>query len=219
MTPAGRIAEDTWERIKLSWALNIRFGEETLTDLLSLEFTRLISTRRVQLRKSTKSEESVKGTDLEIRIHAGGGRRAILAAVQAKRLFPSRRYEHLNAKTKSTNKPQIDTLETCPRCMGAIPLYIVIQLRGWNQWDINLALLPSTRQEATRVYSCAKLEYPACDPHTRMPQLPFNPYFRRCVTLVLPFRLPKGTWLQESRRRPTGLVQTTIVSGLRIRCA
>lgn len=64
MTPAERIAGDTWERIRLSKGLSVRLGEETLTDLLSLDFTRLMSDRRARLWQTTKAMESKQGTDL-----------------------------------------------------------------------------------------------------------------------------------------------------------
>ena len=42
MTPAEKIAEGTWERLKLSRGLKVRLGEETLTDLLAIDFVRSI---------------------------------------------------------------------------------------------------------------------------------------------------------------------------------
>ena len=78
MTPAEQIAEDTWGRLKQSWEVKVRLGEETLTDLLILDFTRLME-NRTKLFQSTKIQESRRGTDLEIRIHAGGNRAAAFA--------------------------------------------------------------------------------------------------------------------------------------------
>ena len=46
MTPAEKIAADTWERLKLSRDLRVRLGEETLTDLLALDFVRLMKVVR-----------------------------------------------------------------------------------------------------------------------------------------------------------------------------
>ena len=40
MTPTELIAEDTWWRVKESWDHGVRLGEETLTDLLILDFMR-----------------------------------------------------------------------------------------------------------------------------------------------------------------------------------
>lgn len=124
MKAAARIAEDTWERVGLSWEHNVRLGEETLTDLLALDFVRFMSNRRTKLLQTTKLQESTQGTDLEIRIKVGHGR-AILIAIQAKKLSSSGRYESLNAKVKSSNLPQIDVLENYSRKVRAIPLYLL----------------------------------------------------------------------------------------------
>ena len=138
MTPAERIAQDIWERIGLSWNHDVRLGEETLTDLLSLDFTRFVSKRRVKLLQTTKADESKRGTDLEIRMNVGGGR-ALLISLQAKKLFPTGRYESLNAKPRPSNLPQIDVLENYSRNVRAVPLYLLYNhvdkwtaLMGWH---------------------------------------------------------------------------------------
>ena len=125
MKPAEKIAKDTWERIKQSrsWDVQVRIGEETLTDLLVLDFIRLMKSR-AKVFQSTKTQESKQGTDLEIRIHAGGNR-ADVFAVQAKKLYRSERYDHLNARVKSSDFFQIDILETYSQSVGAIPLYLL----------------------------------------------------------------------------------------------
>ena len=123
MTPAEKIARDTWERIKLSCQVRVRLGEETLTDLLALDFVRLME-GRARLFQSTKKEESRQGTDLWILIYAGSNR-ALAFAVQAKKLYPSNRYEHLNARVKSSGPFQIDILEEFSGSVGAIPLYLL----------------------------------------------------------------------------------------------
>ncbi len=75
---------------------------------------------RTRLFQSTKSQESRRGTDLEIRIHAGGNRAAAFA-VQAKKLYQTEGRYRLDAKAKS----QIDILETYSRSVRAIPLYLL----------------------------------------------------------------------------------------------
>ena len=124
MKPAEQIAEDTWGRIKQSRDLRVRLGEETLTDLLILDFIRLMKSR-TKLFQSTKTQESKRGTDLEIRIHAGGNRAAVFA-VQAKKLYRSERYGALYAKAKS----QMKILEKYSRSVGAIPLYLLYNYVG-----------------------------------------------------------------------------------------
>ena len=123
MTPSEKIAADTWERLKLSRDLRVRLGEETLTDLLALDFVRLME-GHARLFQSTKKEESRQGTDLWILIYAGSNR-ALAFAVQAKKLYPSNRYEHLNARVKSSGPFQIDILEEFSGSVGAIPLYLL----------------------------------------------------------------------------------------------
>ncbi len=123
MTPSEKIAADTWERLKLSRDLKVRLGEETLTDLLALDFTRSMKDN-ARLFQCTKAQESVVGTDLWILIYAGSNR-ALAFAVQAKKLYPSNRYEHLNARVKSSGPFQIDILEEFSGSVGAIPLYLL----------------------------------------------------------------------------------------------
>ena len=123
MTPAEKIAHDTWERLSLSRDLRVRLGEETLTDLLALDFTRSMK-GRARLFQCTKAQESIEGTDLVILIHAGGNR-GFRFAVQAKKLYPSNRYEHLNARVNSSCSFQIDILEEFSRSVGAVPLYLL----------------------------------------------------------------------------------------------
>lgn len=119
MTPAEQIAEDTWGRLKQARDVQVRLGEETLTDLLILDFTRSMK-GRTRLFQSTKSQESRRGTDLEIRIHVGGNRAAAFA-VQAKKLDQAKGCYRLDAKAKS----QLDILETYSQSVRAIPLYLL----------------------------------------------------------------------------------------------
>ena len=121
-TPAEKIAEDTWDRLKQSWDLNVRLGEETLTDLLALDFTRL-TPGHSKLFQTTKGDESKRGTDLEIRIHTGGNR-AVLFAVQAKKLYKTRRYDALT-QGKSSDRSQIKILKEYSDTVGAKPLYLL----------------------------------------------------------------------------------------------
>ena len=125
MHPAERIAADTWERLKLSRELRTRLGEETLTDLLVLDFVRSMK-GRAKLYPSTKAEESRQGTDLVILIHAGGNR-AFTFAVQAKRLYLHEtrdRYDSLNANVKSGSS-QLDILDEYSQKKRAIPFYLL----------------------------------------------------------------------------------------------
>ena len=121
--PAERIARDTWGRLKLSRELQTRLGEETLTDLLVLDFVRLMDCR-AKLFQSTKIQESKRGTDLEIRIHAGGNR-AIAFALQAKKLNRDERYVGFKAKVNSHKPLQREVLENYAETVCAVPLYLL----------------------------------------------------------------------------------------------
>lgn len=123
MTLTEQIAEDTWSMLKQSWEWKVRLGEETLTDLLILNFTRFMP-NHYKLLQTYKKEESRIGADLEIRVYAGHNR-ATVFAVQAKKLSRSGRYESLNAKVKSSGFFQIDVLERYSQHVGAIPLYLL----------------------------------------------------------------------------------------------
>jgi hypothetical protein len=57
-TPAERISEDTWNRLKQAQELEVRLGEETLTDILSLDFARLAGTHEIKLFQTPKPEEA-----------------------------------------------------------------------------------------------------------------------------------------------------------------
>ena len=136
MTFTEKIAEDTWWRIKQSWDLGVRLGEETLTDLLVLDFMRFRPSH-YRLFQSTKRGESRRGTDLEIRIFSGGNQAAVFT-VQAKKLYQSKepsqseRYYHLKAKVRSGSF-QIDIFEDYSRQVGAIPLYLLYNYVAWQE--------------------------------------------------------------------------------------
>ncbi len=125
MTFTKKIAEDIWWLIKQSWEYDVRLGEETLTDLLALDFVRF-KPGNYRLFPSTKQEESKRGTDLDIRIYDAGTKAAKLA-VQAKKLYPAKRKPSQigTYRLYSKEKSQMDTLERYSRKEGAIPLYLL----------------------------------------------------------------------------------------------
>ncbi len=171
VNPAEQIAEITWERIKQSRDVRVRLGEETLSDLLILDFVRLMG-NRTKLFQSTKIQEARRGTDLEIRIHKGGNR-AIAIVVQAKKLYPSQRYDDLNAKVKSSRCFQIDVLERYARSMCAIPLYLLYNYvdlpdlqshwhccKPLDQRQLGCTLVPSWNiRRAIETHGCRKFDW------------------------------------------------------------
>ena len=123
MTPAERIASDTWRRLGQADLLGARLGEETLTDLLVLD---MLPHRRMNafcIYHPTKQQESLSGADLLIciRYADGSGRRL---ALQAKKLYPNGRYSAL-AYRNSSRTCQIDVLDRFARRWGAVPAYLL----------------------------------------------------------------------------------------------
>ena len=123
MTPAERIASDTWRRLGQADLLGARLGEETLTDLLVLDMLPHRSTNAFSIHHPAKSQESLIGADLLvcIRYPSGSGRRL---ALQAKKLYSTGRYGALNHKDISGTY-QIDKLDKFARWWGAVPAYLL----------------------------------------------------------------------------------------------
>ncbi len=127
-TAAEKIAADTWDRIKYSREFNVRLGEETLTDLLTLDFKRFTPSH-LSLIQTTKLNESKQGNDLEIRIQIKNTK-AIVFAIQSKKIYESGRYNTLNYKSSSIY--QIDILEKYSKKTKSIPIYLL-----YNYIDIH----------------------------------------------------------------------------------
>lgn len=58
------LARETWHRLQNAGDLSIRFGEETITDLLLLDLRRM-KPLTAEVIQTSKSQESVSGTDFE----------------------------------------------------------------------------------------------------------------------------------------------------------
>lgn len=123
-TPAERISEDTWNRLKQAQEFEVRLGEETLTDILTLDFARLAGPQEIRLFQTPKPKEATQGTDLEVFLNTGRGT-AIRYAIQAKKLYPGKGYIHINAKAGKSGRYQIDLLEGHAKSVGAIPFYLL----------------------------------------------------------------------------------------------
>ena len=123
MTPAAKISSDTWRRLSLAQSLGSRFGEETITDLLVLEMLQYQRSNAFRVFHPNKILESKWGADLLVWIlrRSGGSR---FLAIQAKKLYPSGRYEALNHRSSSGVR-QIDLLEDFACQFNAIPLYLL----------------------------------------------------------------------------------------------
>ena len=120
---AERIAESTWNRLREAQQLYVRLGEETLTDLLVLDF--LVSApNNIKFVQTTKPQEAVQGTDLVVYVRRDANK-ADIYAVQAKRLSVTGRYDSLNHRSGQMQQWQIDVLERYAEEQKAIPLYLL----------------------------------------------------------------------------------------------
>lgn len=113
------LARETWNRLHDASDLSIRFGEETITDLLLLDLRRR-KPLLAEIVQTSKSKESISGTDFEWWL--GSDRIGwIRFAVQAKKLdFKSMRYVFTH---KVNGILQIDLLERYAKANGATPIY------------------------------------------------------------------------------------------------
>jgi len=111
----------TWERLRDAGTLRIRFGEETITDLLLLELKR-IGSGQIHIIQTPKYVEQTSGTDWEWWIgqdRLGWWR----FAIQAKKLDSNtRRYDGLGHKVGGIT-PQMELLRQYAEVNHAIPLY------------------------------------------------------------------------------------------------
>lgn len=97
MTPAARVASDTWNRLRRARSLGARLGEETLTDLLVLDMLPHGTSNGFGIKALDKQQEAKFGADLWIWIrYPHDGYRRLL--VQAKKLYHNNRYHALNYK-------------------------------------------------------------------------------------------------------------------------
>lgn len=114
------LARDTWERLRDSLSLQVRFGEETITDLILLELKRSHAPGIVVL-QTNKTAESTQGTDWEWWVGSDDSG-WLRFAVQAKKLdLITGRYGALGHKVGC--EMQIDLLERFAHANQAIPLY------------------------------------------------------------------------------------------------
>ena len=170
-TAAERIAESTWNRLGESWRLHARLGEETLTDLLVLDFLPSALRYNVKVFQTTKHKEAVQGTDLEVWVRCDDNT-ADIYTIQAKKLHEGR-YNCLNVR--SGNSRQINILEDYARTLRAMPLYLLFnhvdgKSGGTPHWhccqqpmdkkQFGCTLVPSWRiREAISKRGCRTFDY------------------------------------------------------------
>lgn len=114
------LAQDTWENLREAKLLSVRFGEETITDLLLLELRRK---GFIGFRQTGLHHESKYGTDFECWVGSDDSG-WVGYAVQAKKLdFGTGTYRNLGHMVKGAGKRQIDILKTYATSRGLIPRY------------------------------------------------------------------------------------------------
>ena len=157
MTAAEQMSADVWNRLKQSQQLSVRLGEETLTDILTLDFTRLAGRRAVKMFQTPKNKESQTGTDLEVFVSVAGGR-AYRYAIQAKKLYPNKRYDNLNARVGKHDLFQIDILEDYANQEGVVPFYLLFnyvhRLEATRHWHCCQTPVDEKQLGCTLVPSC-----------------------------------------------------------------
>ena len=122
MTPAAKIASDTWRRLSRAHHLGARLGEETLTDLLVLEMLQFQKSNAFCVVHPTRHDESRWGADLLVWIRRNNGLSRFLA-IQAKKLYPDGNYKTLNHHVRPGVR-QIDLLNAFALRYHAVPLYL-----------------------------------------------------------------------------------------------
>ena len=137
MTNLEELAEDTWDRLRDAKALSVRFGEETITDLMMLEIQRQ-ALPSIVVDPTSKRNESLSGTDFELWM---GSDQAgwVRLAVQAKKLhLASDNYHGFNHKVGQAKTRQIKLLEAYAQTNDAVPLYCLynytVDLSAFLYW-------------------------------------------------------------------------------------
>ena len=113
------LSRQTWEQLHAAKDLSVRFGEETITDLLALGIRRQ-SLQLTNWEQTTKPEEAIWGSDFEWWIgHDTIG--WVRFSVQAKKLIlGSKQY---NFRHKVHGVSQLEILRDHAMRIGTIPLY------------------------------------------------------------------------------------------------
>jgi|GEM_PF-2544861 len=122
-----------WNRMRKAADLKMPMSEETLTETVLFETARKHQSGDFLVVPATKSEEAVHGADWLFWFVAGG--KGISYRVQAKRLFPSGRYESLFKSGKDKGGQPIDPEQQLKKLIQKakqdehIPLYCFYNFR------------------------------------------------------------------------------------------
>ena len=173
MTPAENIAADIWRRLEQAQTLNVRLGEETLSDLLILDLRRWEDMYNFRVLQTTKHKEAVFGTDLEVIVRAGSSS-ARRYAIQAKKLYSrggsGRGGYDTRKKAGNSGRLQLDVLEDYARNIGAIPYYMFYNFaldsgdywhccKNYDEAQLGCTMVPSWIVRAAVHFRCRKFEF------------------------------------------------------------
>ena len=128
------LAEDTWENLREAKLQLVRYGEETITDILMLELRR----KGFRLFKQTSLRDEAKyGTDFECWV-GSYNMGWVGYAVQAKKLdFRTGTYRNLGHVVKGRKKRQLDILKAYATARRLTPRYCLYS----HSFNVDMAFL------------------------------------------------------------------------------
>jgi hypothetical protein len=141
------LSVDTWERLRDAKTFDVRFGEETITDLLLLDLKRK-AFQTTSVIQTSKYEEKNTGTDWEWWLGHSG--KWLRLAIRAKKLKRNERYDSLGHKVST--KRQIDLLDSYAAANNALPMYCFYNHTSPNPSSGQLAVLRVIRSQSAGWY-------------------------------------------------------------------
>lgn len=129
-----RLSQDVWETLEDAASYKLSYGEESLTEMLLLELKRA-HPREVVITPSNRRQESRNGADWAWWFQ---GRQWLGMRVQAKKLYPSKRYEALADRVGKSKKLQIDLLLAQAKKDSLFPMFCF-----YNYWNVQTLPLAS----------------------------------------------------------------------------
>lgn len=145
LEPLADLVDDlsraTWQSIVDAYALDLDWGEVTITHTNLLAMKRLARQRHlpVEVRRVRTHEERASGADLEIWIQSETGKTAGFS-IQAKRVYlgpEPLEYQALGHEGQRPNERQYDTLIRHAQDQGTVPLHLFYN--GWTLPRADLA--------------------------------------------------------------------------------
>ncbi len=122
-----RLSSAVWTDLGDARNYKLSFGEESVTDRLLLELKRQHSTE-IEIVQFNRRQEARSGADWAWWFQ---GKKWLGMRVQAKKLYPSRRYEALGDHVGNSKKLQIDVLLKQSKEDNLYPMYCF-----YNFWDV-----------------------------------------------------------------------------------